>query len=30
MNPIDFGCQRSKVMVTIDIYGSKLVNTIET
>ena len=30
MNPIDFGGQRSKVKVTIDIYGNKLVNTIET
>ena len=30
MNPIDFGDQRSKVKVTIDIYGNKLVNTIET
>ena len=30
MNPIDFGGQRSKVKVTIDIYGKKLVNTIET
>ena len=29
-NPIDFGGQRSKVKVTIDIYGNKLVNTIET
>ena len=28
MNPIDFRGQRSKV--TIDIYGNKLVNTIET
>ena len=28
MNPIDFGGQRSKV--TIDKYGNKLVNTIET
>ena len=28
MNPIDFGAQRSKV--TIDIYGNKLLNTIET
>ena len=27
MNPIDFGGQRSKVKVTIDIYGNKLVNT---
>ena len=30
MNPIDFGGQRSKVKVTIDIYGNKLVNTIKT
>ena len=30
MNPIDFGGQRSKVKVTIHIYGNKLVNTIET
>ena len=30
MNPIDFGDQRSKVKVTIDIYGNKLVNKIET
>ena len=32
MNPIDFGSQRSKVKVKIDIhvYGNKLVNTIET
>ena len=30
MNPIDFGGQRSKVKVTIGIYGNKLVNTIET
>ena len=30
MNPIDFGGQRSKVKVAIDIYGNKLVNTIET
>ena len=29
-NPIDFGGQRSKVKVTMDIYGNKLVNTIET
>ena len=29
MNPIDFGGQRSKVKVTIDIYGNKLVNAIE-
>ena len=29
-NPIDFGCQRSKVKVIIDIYGNKLVNKIET
>ena len=30
MNPIDFGGKRSKVKVTMDIYGNKLVNTIET
>ena len=30
MDPIDFGGQRSKVKVTIDIYGNKLVNMIET
>ena len=30
MKPIDFGGQRSKVKVTMDIYGNKLVNTIET
>ena len=30
MSPIDFGGQRSKVKVTIDIYGNKLVNTKET
>ena len=30
MNLIDFGGQRSKVKVTMDIYGNKLVNTIET
>ena len=30
MNPIDFGGQRSKVKVTMDMYGNKLVNTIET
>ena len=30
MHPIDFGSQRSKVKVTIDIYGNKLVNTIKT
>ena len=29
MNPIDFGGQRSKVKVAIDIYGNQLVNTIE-
>ena len=28
MNPIDFGGQRSKVNVTMDIYGNNLVNTI--
>ena len=30
MDPIDFGGQRSKVKVTIDMYGNKLVNAIET
>ena len=30
MNPIDFGDQRSKVKVTMEIYGNKLVNTIDT
>ena len=30
MNPINFEGQRSKVKVTMDIYGNKLVNTIET
>ena len=30
MNPIDFLGLRSKVKVTMDIYGNKLVNTIET
>ena len=30
MNPIDFGGQRSKVKVIMDIYGNKLVNTKET
>ena len=30
MNPIDFRDQMSKVKVTIDIYGNKLVNAIET
>ena len=30
MNPIEFGSQRSKVKVTIDIYGNKVVNKIET
>ena len=30
MNPIDFGGQRSKVKVTMDIYRNKLVNMIET
>ena len=30
MNPIDFGGQRSKVKVTIDIYVHKLVNTKKT
>ena len=26
MDPFDFGGQRSKVKVTMDIYGNKLVN----
>ena len=30
MDPINFGGQRSKVKVTIDRYGNKLVHTIET
>ena len=30
MNPIEFGGQRSKVKATMDIYGNKLVTTIET
>ena len=30
MNLIDFGGQGSKVKVTMDIYGNKLVNMIET
>ena len=30
MNTIDFLGQRSKVKVTTDIYGNKLVNMIET
>ena len=30
IKPIDFGGQRSKVNVTIDVYGNKLVNAIET
>ena len=30
MKPIVFGGQRSKVKVTMDIYGNKLVNKIET
>ena len=30
LNPIDFGGQRSNVKVTMDIYGNKLVNMIET
>ena len=30
MNPFDFGGQRSKVKVTMDIYGNKIVNTIAT
>ena len=28
MDPIDFGDQRSKVKVTIDVHGNKLVNMI--
>ena len=30
MDPIDFGGQRSKVKVTIDMYSNKLVTMIET
>ena len=30
MNPTDFVGQRSKAKVTMEIYGNKLVNTIET
>ena len=30
MIPIDFGGQRSKVKVRMDIYGNKLVNMIDT
>ena len=30
MNPIDFGGHWTKVKVTIDIYGNKLVNKIAT
>ena len=30
MIPIDFGGQRSKVKVTMGIYGKKLMNTIAT
>ena len=30
MDPIDFGGQRSKVKVEMDIYGNKFVNTIAT
>ena len=30
IDPIDFGGQRSKVKVTIDNYGNKLVNKLET
>ena len=30
MNPIDFWGQRSKVKVTMDIYGNRLVNMIAT
>ena len=30
MDPINFGDQKSKVKVTIDVYGNKLVNMKET
>ena len=30
MDPIDFGGQRLKVKVTMDIYGNNLVSTIAT
>ena len=30
MDPIDFGGQGSKVKVTMDIYGTKLVNMVAT
>ena len=30
MNSIDFGGRKSKVKVTIEIFGNKLVNTIDT
>ena len=30
MNPIELGGQRSKVKVTVDLYGKNLGNTIET
>ena len=30
IDPINFGGQKSKVKVTMDIYGNKLVNTIES
>ena len=30
INTLDFGDHRSKYKVTIDMYGNKLVNTIET
>ena len=30
MDPIDFGGQKSKGKVTMDIYGNKLVNTVNT
>ena len=30
INPVDFGGHKSKVKVTMDIYGNKLVNMIET
>ena len=29
MDPIDFGGQRSKIKVTMDKYGNKLVNSME-
>ena len=30
MKPINFGGQMTKVKITVDIYGNKRVNTIET